>query len=350
MSEPNAVHEPLMPPVPRIDPDRVPIFVGDELTPAELDLLYPYLSADLPEDAIEETRGSITKKGYDTTGYGYQYIVNRFNEVLGPSHILFSDVIVANGPGGFGVEVTTSMTIQIGNWKQGEFIPIAVRSCYGGHQAKLEGDARKGGFTNALKKTAGLFGVGRRAYEGSIDDDNRSPEGESGGTKRKPSGAGTSTGATTGTGTPARPPAAAAGPRPAQANSGAAGLGAPTKPGGTTAPAAQGPAPASPPAAQDAKAPPAAAAATPAASGVTAGSFQICKAPKVLESKEGERAGQKYAYLKGRDAQGAEFQLVGFGDLVGKLNGLKEGEALSGQFKQVNPVCFEVIGLQDAAH
>jgi hypothetical protein len=35
-----------------------------------------------------------------------------------------------------------------------------------------EGDAKKGAFTNALKKAAAMFGVGRQAYEGTIDDDN----------------------------------------------------------------------------------------------------------------------------------------------------------------------------------
>ena len=36
----------------------------------------------------------------------------------------------------------------------------------------IEADARKGCFTQALKKSAAMMGIGRQAYEGSIDDDN----------------------------------------------------------------------------------------------------------------------------------------------------------------------------------
>ncbi len=42
----------------------------------------------------------------------------------------------------------------------------------GGHVASAEADARKGAYTNAFKKAAAFFGVGRQAYEGSLDDDN----------------------------------------------------------------------------------------------------------------------------------------------------------------------------------
>jgi hypothetical protein len=39
-------------------------------------------------------------------------------------------------------------------------------------KASSEADARKGRYTNAFKKAAAFFGVGRQAYEGSLDDDN----------------------------------------------------------------------------------------------------------------------------------------------------------------------------------
>jgi hypothetical protein len=42
----------------------------------------------------------------------------------------------------------------------------------GGPLASSEADARKGSYTNAFKKAAAFFGVGRMAYEGSLDDDN----------------------------------------------------------------------------------------------------------------------------------------------------------------------------------
>ncbi|MEO1303311.1 MAG: hypothetical protein AAFV36_09110, partial [Myxococcota bacterium] len=42
------------------------------------------LSEPLPDAAIERTDGRRTGKGYDTVGYGYQWVVDRLNEVLGP--------------------------------------------------------------------------------------------------------------------------------------------------------------------------------------------------------------------------------------------------------------------------
>ena len=41
------------------------------------------LSEKLSDDAIQRTDAAKTKKGYSTTGYGYQASVDRFNEVLG---------------------------------------------------------------------------------------------------------------------------------------------------------------------------------------------------------------------------------------------------------------------------
>ena len=38
--------------------------------------IYRALSKPFPEDAIERTKGTLTHKGYDTTGVKYQYIVN----------------------------------------------------------------------------------------------------------------------------------------------------------------------------------------------------------------------------------------------------------------------------------
>jgi hypothetical protein len=44
--------------------------------------LYAALAAPFPEDCIQRTRAQTTGKGYDTTGIGYQHVVNRLNEVL----------------------------------------------------------------------------------------------------------------------------------------------------------------------------------------------------------------------------------------------------------------------------
>lgn len=55
-------------------------------TANELNQMYPLLRAPIREDAIERTNGRETGKGYDTTSYRYQALVDRMNEVLGPGH------------------------------------------------------------------------------------------------------------------------------------------------------------------------------------------------------------------------------------------------------------------------
>jgi hypothetical protein len=137
---------------------------------------YKKLSEKLPQEAVERTKGADTGKGYDTTGYRYQYIANRLNEVLGVEHWIavpkiLKDDIFTTAKGVQWSEVGMEITIAIGEWENGVFITGAEKTCYGGHQSKIWGDAAKGAFTNALKKTAGLFGVGKEAYEVTIDDD-----------------------------------------------------------------------------------------------------------------------------------------------------------------------------------
>jgi hypothetical protein len=138
--------------------------------------IYKALAAPFADEAVERTRGDVTRRGYDTTGIKYQYVVNRLNEVL--------------GVGGFRVErqfsvrekearsgqpmfdVTCDLTMWLGTWEAGQFVPFAEAQGTGGHVAASEADAKKGAFTNGFKKTAAFFGVGRQAYEGTLDDDN----------------------------------------------------------------------------------------------------------------------------------------------------------------------------------
>jgi hypothetical protein len=147
------------------------------LTMEELTSLYPKLSAQLGKEAIQATSKEKTKKGYDTTGYGYQFIVNRLNEVLGPSHWRqIPEIIKETQKGDKLFEVTMSVIVQIGNWINGTFIPIAEQCAFGGHASITLSDAYKGAHTNTLKKALGMFGVGKEAYEGTLDDDNRAPD------------------------------------------------------------------------------------------------------------------------------------------------------------------------------
>ena len=134
------------------------------------------LSAKLPDDAIQRTKGTDTKKGYDTTGYGYQAAVDRFNEILGESWGYDWNIIHEREgqykSGMSYIEIVVRVYIWINNKDN-------LRSCAGGHTGKDYGDALKGAITNGFKKTAAFWGVGRDAFAGTIDDDNQPMPGKS---------------------------------------------------------------------------------------------------------------------------------------------------------------------------
>lgn len=157
------------------------------LTIEDLKELYPKLAEPLPQEAIQfaDTKAY---KGYNSTGLGYAFVMNRFNEVLGIGHLNILHEIVKEIEKGNMTEVTIHMTLQIGNWRLREdgtsyFEVLAQRDCYGGHSSKSYYDALKGSFTNSFKKCGALFGPGRQAYEGSLDDDFVNPDGSTGESK-----------------------------------------------------------------------------------------------------------------------------------------------------------------------
>ena len=131
------------------------------------------LSKPLPSTAIQRTRKDETRKGYDTDGYGYQWVADRLNEVLGLGWDMTWEIVHhAEGTYRNGApyhDVTVRCAIKI----RESAAHVVVRECAGGHIASLYGDALKGAITNAFKKTAAFFGVGRDAYAGTIDDDNQ---------------------------------------------------------------------------------------------------------------------------------------------------------------------------------
>ena len=142
--------------------------------------LYELLSKPISEEAIQRSVGAKTGKGYDTTGYGYQFLVNRFNDVLGIGgwewHFEESkeDRIEGNfKSGGKYYELTGNATITIFANKIFGLDRDISHSETGGHRSATVADARKGASTNAFKKTAGFFGVGKQAFEKSIDEDNQ---------------------------------------------------------------------------------------------------------------------------------------------------------------------------------
>jgi hypothetical protein len=132
--------------------------------------LFDNLSKDLSSNAIQKSDKNKTKKGYDTTGYGYQFCVDRLNELL-------------QDKWGFDWEILNKKE---GAYKTGmPYIDICVklsiwivnkdnkRSCVGGHISTTFSDALKGAITNAFKKTVAFWGIGSIVYRGELDDDNQ---------------------------------------------------------------------------------------------------------------------------------------------------------------------------------
>ncbi len=146
------------------------------MTHEEKKKLYAALAAPFPEQCVQRTEGRVTGRGYDTSGIGYQFVVNRLNEVLGlggfRAHrtVTVKEITRANGRAAF--ESICDLTLELGAWEDGQFVVFAESLADGGHVAMSEADARKGAYTNAFKKAAAFFGVGRQAYEGTLDDDN----------------------------------------------------------------------------------------------------------------------------------------------------------------------------------
>lgn len=143
--------------------------------------LYAALSAPFPESCIQRTEGRLTGRGYDTTGIGYQHIVNRLNEVLGLGcfrthrEVTVKPIQRSNGKPAF--DAICDLTLELGEWVDGKFITFAESVADGGNVSASEADARKGAYTNAFKKAAAFHGVGRQAYEGTLDEDNLTEDG-----------------------------------------------------------------------------------------------------------------------------------------------------------------------------
>ncbi len=150
------------------------------MTKEERITLFAALSAPLPEEAVERTDGRVTGRGYSTSGYKYQFVVDRFNVVLGVggwrAHRQVSVRAVTTVKGRTAYEAVCEIRLELGEFDDGRFVPFAEVLGDGGHQSMTEGDARKGAYTNAFKKAAAFLGVGREAYAGTIDDDNTPAE------------------------------------------------------------------------------------------------------------------------------------------------------------------------------
>ena len=139
--------------------------------------LYAALAAPFPESCIQRTDGKLTGKGYSTSGIGYQFIVNRLKPSIGcwvlprsPHDDHQGDHSQQRSARGWSVSATSPWKLGRSSTVSGSWSGESLAD--GSHQSSTEGDARKGAYTNAFKKAAAFFGVGKQAYEGTLDDDN----------------------------------------------------------------------------------------------------------------------------------------------------------------------------------
>lgn len=127
------------------------------------------LSKAFPLEAIQVASKEQTHRGYDMIGIGYQYLVDRFNEVLdtrwGYDYLIIKEIeteVGAQKKRAYEIIVECSIWI---------IEKENIRKCIGGHRLESYTDCLKSAITNAFKKAAAFWGVGREAYLGTLDDD-----------------------------------------------------------------------------------------------------------------------------------------------------------------------------------
>lgn len=324
--------------VQRIDVNRIPMFVGDEITPADLALLYPYLAAPLEREGVQITKGQETRKGYDTTNWGYAWYTQRLNDIIGPAHWRVLDGVVHEAEVAIGQmkgwEIVVSVSLEIGSYINGEWRTIASRSNYGTHVARSKGDALKGALTNAIKKTIAMLGPGWQAYAGVLDDDLYGPEGEPLGYFKTIQDARLAA-AEAATAALQKRAGRAGNAKTDAAGSKGAAQGESSRPAEKPQPAAQKPqAPAETPQ-PDAPAPQQEAeqgdAAAPNQDEPFAASFTVTSRPHSgLNSQR-----KPYAMVSCRDAEGNVVRVVAMGERRDALMALKVGATLEGQFRAI---------------
>ena len=152
--------------------------MGEILTQDAVDLKLREVATavrDLPKDAIQKTFGVQTHKGYDTTGYGIDWLWELLIKTFGPSRIHVSVADVNAEQGVWGEEKKTKWSVSLRSIIRiidgGEV--LAETTAFGGHESKLRGDALKGAESNAQKKALSKWGIGIDAYKGILDDDNK---------------------------------------------------------------------------------------------------------------------------------------------------------------------------------
>jgi hypothetical protein len=144
------------------------------LDAVDLPEIYEQFIVDFPKEAL---RTEVTDKGETFSLYGYQFIVNRLNETVGIDHWHFEILgDIDKERKGDLWWVSLKLRLALGNWRDGTFMPLVYKEAFGSGISDSLGNAEKGATTNGLKKVASLFGIGKKAYEGMIEEfDNVNP-------------------------------------------------------------------------------------------------------------------------------------------------------------------------------
>jgi len=141
---------------------------GTVLTAKDLLLVYKNFIKEIPKEAL---RLSTLEDGTVYTLYGYQFIINRLNDVVGFEHWNIKVITEPRSEkrNNFWF-VSLSLTLSLGNWTSALFIPLVSKVSYGSGASENLGNALKGALTNGFKKAAAMYGIGKKAYEGLIED------------------------------------------------------------------------------------------------------------------------------------------------------------------------------------
>lgn len=131
---------------------------------------YSMLSDPLPPESLQHTSKGQTGRPYDTTGHGYQYAVNRLNELFPGEWEIHEDYEDAPDGNVYRTKCTVLITIGMRN-EDLELVPLAVHTACAYGRNRDWGDARKGAKSVAIKRAASLHGVGWRTYAGELDPD-----------------------------------------------------------------------------------------------------------------------------------------------------------------------------------
>jgi len=162
-----------------------------------------------PKDAEQFSDGNKTGKQYDTAGYGYAWISERLNDVVGFCWRMVEgeaqSQTTSTKAGNQMYNISLDVVLQLGNWINKEIEDVetvivpnpdspvpssttVVKKTYrierifqvlaetpignGWHKALALTDAKKGAKTNGFKKAAGFWGLGNDAYKKIIDPEN----------------------------------------------------------------------------------------------------------------------------------------------------------------------------------